>query len=343
MSWGVARTWQTAAMRITALAGGVGGARFLRGLMTHLERHRPVESPPGETEVTVIGNTGDDITLFGLRVCPDLDTLMYTLGGGIDESQGWGRAGETLHVQEELAAYGAQPQWFTLGDRDMAAHIARSQWLGQGLTLSQVTGRLAARWGIEPPRIRLLPMSDQPVETHVVVDEGDGPRAVHFQEWWVRMRTAVPAQRFALVGVDRAVAAPGVLDAIRQADLVLLPPSNPVVSIGIILAVPGVREALRGTTAPVVGVSPIVRGRPVRGHADTCLEAIGLAPTSVAVAGLYQDFLDGWLADPEDDGPWPSELTVRLEDVLMTGLDEAARLAGSALDLGSALASSAVP
>jgi LPPG:FO 2-phospho-L-lactate transferase len=285
-------------MRITALAGGVGGARFLRGLVTHL-----ADAPDPElrdAEITVIGNTGDDITLFGLRVCPDLDTVMYTLGGGIDESQGWGRDDETHVVQAELAEYGAQPQWFGLGDKDMATHVARSQLLTLGMPLSQVTELLCTRWGLPDHNVRLLPMTDDPVETHVVVDDAEGRRAVHFQEWWVRMQAAVPAEQIVAAGMDHAVAGPGVLEAIREADVVLLPPSNPVVSIGIILGVPGVREALRGTLAPVVGVSPIVAGRPVRGHADACLTAIGVPTTAEAVAGLYADVLDGWLVDEQD-------------------------------------------
>ncbi|OLP67334.1 2-phospho-L-lactate transferase, partial [Salmonella enterica subsp. enterica serovar Javiana] len=218
-------------MRITALAGGVGGARFLRGLRTHLDRTPGLD----DTELTVIGNTGDDISLFGLRVCPDLDTLMYTLGGGIHEGQGWGRADESHRVQEELAAYGAVPQWFGLGDLDFGTHVVRSQWLGQGVSLSEVTARLSQRWGLPDQRVTLLPMTDSPVETHVVVEDEEGQRAIHFQEWWVRHQAAIPAQRFVAVGMDRATAAPGVLDAIRQADVVILPPSNPVVSIGIIL------------------------------------------------------------------------------------------------------------
>ena len=229
-------------MRITALAGGVGGARFLRGLRHHLD-----QLPDGPHDLTIIGNTGDDITLFGLRVCPDLDTLIYTLGGAIHEGQGWGRADETFRLQDELTAYGATPDWFRLGDLDLATHIARSQWLGQGQTLSEVTTRLAQRWGLPDQRIQLVPMSDVPVETHVVLAE-DEPRAVHFQEWWVKMGASVPAERFVVAGMDRATPAPGVLDAIRGADVVLLPPSNPVVSIGIILGVPGVRDALRGAT-----------------------------------------------------------------------------------------------
>src|SRR6476659_2848757 len=329
-------------MRITALAGGVGGARFLRGLLHHARQTYPLVADPDRPDpvhLTVIGNTGDDITLFGLRVCPDIDTLLYTLGGGVHEGQGWGRADETHRVQGELAAYGAVPQWFALGDQDFGTHIVRSQWLGQGLSLSEVTARLATRWGLPERGITLLPMTDSPVETHVVIDEGDGPRAVHFQEWWVRMRAAVPAQRFVAVGMDRAVAAPGVLDAIREADVVLLPPSNPVVSIGIILGVPGVRDALRGTTAPVVGVSPLIGGAPVRGHADACLTAIGVESTTRAVAGLYADFLDGWLVDDADAefAASPGRLAVRARPLLMSDVDAAADIAGAALQLAGEL------
>lgn len=328
-------------MRITALAGGVGGARFLRGLRAHLD----ADPALAETEVTVIGNTGDDITLFGLRVCPDLDTLMYTLGGGIDESQGWGRVGDTRTVQGELAAYGAHPQWFGLGDLDFATHIARSQWLGNGMELSAVTARLGQRWGLDRRRVRLLPMSDEPVETYVVIDDptadrstkgteaGAGLRAVHFQEWWVGMGAAPPARAFHAVGIDLATPAPGVLDAIRHADVVLLPPSNPVVSIGIVLSVPGVRDAMRGTSAPVVGVSPIVSEAPVRGHADACLRALGLPTTPAAVAGLYADFLDGWLVAPGEEHPAPDGVTVAARPLLMRDPDSAARLAGDALAL----------
>jgi LPPG:FO 2-phospho-L-lactate transferase len=317
-------------MRITALAGGVGGARFLRGLRSHLDATPEL----ADAELTVIGNTGDDLSLFGLRVCPDLDTLVYTLGGGIHEEQGWGRADESHRVQGELAAYGAVPQWFALGDLDFGTHIVRSQWLGQGLSLSEVTARLAERWGLPERRITLLPMSDSPVETHVVIEDDEGLRAVHFQEWWVRMQAKVPAQRFQAVGIDRATAAPGVLDAIRQADVVLLPPSNPVVSIGIILGVPGVRDALRGTTAPVVGVSPLIGGMPVRGHADACLAAIGVGCTAAAVAGLYEDFLDGWLVSQEDAASVRlRRAQVRGRPLLMTDQAAAAEIAGAALEL----------
>jgi LPPG:FO 2-phospho-L-lactate transferase len=322
-------------MHITALAGGVGGARFLRGLLAHIDRTPELQG----SQVTVIGNTGDDITLFGLRICPDLDTVLYTLGGGVNETQGWGREDETHHVQGELAAYGVNPQWFGLGDRDVGTHVARSLWLGQGLSLSEVTARLADRWGLPARGVVLLPMTDTPVETHVVLDDGGGERAVHFQEWWVRMRAAVPARRFVVAGMDQAAPAPGVLDAIRTADLVVLPPSNPVVSIGIILGVPGIRDALRGSRAPVVGVSPLISGRPVRGHADACLEAIGVESTTAAVAGLYEDFLDGWLVSDEDAGFLSTgRLTVEARPLLMSSVAAAADIAGAAVDLGMRLA-----
>ena len=319
-------------MRITALAGGVGGARFLRGLVHHLRAAYPDEQP----QVTIIGNTGDDITLFGLRVCPDLDTILYTLGGGVHEGQGWGRADESHHVAAELAELGATPQWFSLGDKDFATHIYRSQLLARGMPLSSVTAQLAARWGLGDQGVTLLPMTDTPVETHVVVTQGGEQVAIHFQEWWVRHQAALDADRFVVAGLDSATAAPGVLEAIRSADVVLLPPSNPVVSIGIILGVPGIRDALRGTRAPVVGVSPLVGGRPVRGHADVCLRTIGVDITSEAIAGLYQDFLDGWLVDPEDamaQRVRSFRLAVVGRPLLMSSVAAAADIAGAALDL----------
>ena len=322
-------------MRITALAGGVGGARFVRGLLHELREVRGDH----DTEVVVVGNTGDDITLFGLRICPDLDTILYTLGGGIDERRGWGRADETHAVQTELAHLGAQPQWFGLGDQDFATHIARSQWLGQGQTLTEVTTRLAQRWGLPERGVRVLPATDTPIETHVVLDEPEGgQRAVHFQQWWVQLQAAVPAQRFTVAGLGEAVPAPGVLDALRTSDVILLPPSNPVVSIGIILGVPGVRDTLRGSRAPVVGVSPIIGGAPVRGHADACLAALDVEVSAHGVAGLYADFLDGWLVDETDaDSVRVPRLQVRALDLHMRDQDGAARIAGAALDLATEL------
>ena len=321
-------------MQITALAGGIGGARFLRGLLKHLQT-RPDQW--SEAEVTVIGNTADDITLFGLRVCPDLDTVMYTLGGGIHEAQGWGRTAESFTISAELAAYEVPPDWFTLGDRDIATHIVRTQMLRAGWSLTDVTSALCTRW---EPGVRLLPMSDDPVETHVVVLDDAGAReALHFQEWWVREQAQRPAQEFVFLGAAEAKPTPAVLDAIRGADIVLLPPSNPVVSIGAILQVSGITDALRDAPAPIVGVSPIIDGAPVRGMADACLAAIDVETSAAAVSAHYGariagGLLDGWLVDDQDAAtPAAPGIVQRSGPLLMSTPDSAADLAGSALSL----------
>ncbi|MGW1075839.1 2-phospho-L-lactate transferase [Streptomyces sp. NPDC002537] len=313
--------------RIVVLAGGIGGARFLRGL----------KSAVPDAEITVIGNTGDDIHLYGLKVCPDLDTVMYTLGGGIHEEQGWGRSGESFAVKEELAAYGVGPEWFGLGDRDFATHIVRTQMLGAGYPLSSVTEALCRRW---EPGVRLLPMSDDRVETHVMIDDpdGEGRKAVHFQEYWVRLRAAVSAHAIVPVGAEQAKPAPGVLEAVAAADVILFPPSNPVVSVGTILAVPGVREAVAAAAAPVVGLSPIVGDAPVRGMADKVLEAVGVESTASAVALHYgSGLIDGWLVDTVDEGR-VEEVTAagircRAVPLMMTDVAATARMAEEALAL----------
>jgi LPPG:FO 2-phospho-L-lactate transferase len=314
-------------MRITVLAGGVGAARFLRGL----------KSAAPDAQITVIGNTGDDITLFGLRVCPDLDTVMYTLGGGINEEQGWGRVGETFSVRDELAAYGAGPAWFTLGDRDFATHILRSQLLAEGQPLSAVTEVLCRRW---QPGVRLLPMSDDPIETHVEIQSAERT-LVHFQEWWVRLHAEVPALGITAVGAADATPAPGVLDAIAAADIVLFPPSNPVVSVGTILSVPGIREAVAART--VVGVSPIIGGAPVRGMADACLTAIGVETSAAAVAAHYgAGLINGWLVDDQDkaaaDDPALAGIELRALPLYMRDLPTTTAIARAALDLAQELA-----
>jgi len=311
-------------MRIVSLAGGIGGARFLRGL----------KAAAPDAEITVIGNTGDDITLFGLRVCPDLDTVMYTLGGGINEEQGWGRADETFTVKSELAAYGVEPQWFGLGDRDFATHIVRTQMLSAGYPLSQVTEALCTRWN---PGVRLIPMSDDRTETHVVIEDEKGRRAIHFQEWWVRLRASIPARQIVLVGADDAKPAPGVLEAIAEADAVILPPSNPVVSIGTILQIPGIRAALEPKT--VVGVSPIIGGAPVRGMADACLTAIGVPTTAQAVLELYgRPLIDGWLVAEQDEDVALDGVRVVARPLLMTDLGATADIARAALRLAEEVA-----
>jgi LPPG:FO 2-phospho-L-lactate transferase len=254
---------------ITVLSGGMGGARFLQGLLHGLSSG---QLPYPDAEVTVIANTADDIWVHGLKVCPDLDTVMYTLGDGIDLERGWGRREETWSVRTELAEYGVQPTWFGLGDRDVATHLVRTQMLEAGFALSQVTEALCKRW-LEPvwgTGVRLIPMTDDRVETHVAITDEESPsgkKVVHFQEYWVRLRAAVPAEALLFVGLEASTPAPGVVEAITGADLVILPPSNPVVSVGTILGVPGVREALLETSAPVVGLSPIVGGAHVRGMA----------------------------------------------------------------------------
>ncbi|MFJ3883428.1 2-phospho-L-lactate transferase [Streptomyces sp. NPDC090077] len=317
-------------MRIVVLAGGIGGARFLRGL----------KSAVPAADITVIGNTGDDIHLFGLKVCPDLDTVMYTLGGGINEDQGWGRTDESFTLKEELAAYGVGPSWFGLGDRDFATHIVRTQMIGAGYPLSAVTEALCDRW---QPGVRLLPMSDDRVETHVAVTDPETGerRVIHFQEYWVKLRASLDAEAVVPVGAEQAKPAPGVLDAIAGADVILFPPSNPVVSIGTILAVPGIREALAASPAPVVGLSPIVGGAPVRGMADKVLAAVGVESTAAAVARHYgSGLLDGWLVDTSDaDAVTDVEaagIPCRAVPLMMTDTAATAAMARAALELAEA-------
>ncbi|MET7965285.1 2-phospho-L-lactate transferase [Micromonospora sp. NPDC005305] len=306
-------------MRIVVLTGGIGGARFLLGVRAYA---REVGA-----EVTAVVNVGDDLLLHGLKVCPDLDSVMYTLGGGADPERGWGRVGETWTVKSELAAYGAEPAWFGLGDKDLATHLVRTTMLNAGYPLSEVTEALATRW---QPGVRLLPATDDRLETHVVIDLDGGQRAIHFQEWWVRHRADVPTHRFVFVGAEAAKPAPGVLEAIGAADVVLVAPSNPVVSIAPILAVPGLRDAIAEGPAPVVGVSPIIGGAPVRGMADRCLSVLGVECSAAGVGGLYGarsagGLLDGWLVAPEDEGTAVPEVTVRPAPLRMT--DEAATVA----------------
>ena len=309
---------------IVALAGGIGAARFLRGLVRVTDTAR----------LTVVANTGDDLALHGLHISPDLDTITYTLGGGVHPAQGWGRADERFTVADELASRYEEPAWFTLGDRDLATHLLRTGMLARGATLSEVTARLAAAWRLP---FRLLPMTDDPVATHVATTDG---RVLHFQEWWVGERAKPEVERVWLEGAAAAIPAPGVLDAIAHADLVLLCPSNPVVSIGTILAVPGVRAAL--VDATVVGVSPIVGGRVVRGMADRLLPVVGAEVSAVGVATLYRDFLDGWVIDAVDASAAPGVRELGIDvvatDTVMRTADVAAAVARTAIALGLRLA-----
>ena len=309
-------------MRIVALAGGIGGSRFLQG----------VQHAVPDAELTVVVNTGDDTTLYGLRICPDLDTVMYTLGGGIDDVRGWGRQDESWKAKEELAAYGSPTAWFGLGDRDLATHLRRTQLMLGGMSLTDVTQSLCQRW---TPGATLLPMSDVQAETHVTVTENGTRRAMHFQEWWIRHRAALPAEAITLVHHSELLPAPGVLEAIDAADVVLLPPSNPVVSIGTILQVKGIREALAAKR--VVGLSPIIGGVPVRGMADACLTAIGVKTSAEAVGRHYgSGLLDGWLVDTQDLGATVPGVVVRAIPLLMTDIEATATMARAALDLAGA-------
>ncbi|WP_305092192.1 2-phospho-L-lactate transferase [Prescottella sp. R16] len=327
-------------MNVTVLVGGVGGARFLQGVRNLLG------VVPGEAgddpvhRITAVVNVGDDVWMHGLRICPDLDTCMYTLGGGIDPERGWGHIGETWNAKEELAAYGAQPDWFGLGDRDIATHLIRSQMLRTGYPLSAVTEALCNRW---QPGVSLLPVTDDRSETHVVVTDPDSDpadpmqKAIHFQEWWVRYRAQIPTHSFAHIGADQATPAPGVLEAIETADVVLLAPSNPVVSIGAILAVPGIRGALRTTAAKVVGLSPVIDGKPLRGMADECLSVIGVETSAEAIGRHYgarsaTGILDGWLIHSTDTADVPS-VDVRSVPLLMTDPDATADMVRAAFDV----------
>jgi LPPG:FO 2-phospho-L-lactate transferase len=335
-------------LRVTALAGGIGGARFIRGLtQSNVVKEFLAENFPGRAlDVTVIANTGDDIWVHGLRVCPDLDTIMYTLGGGISTERGWGRENETFTAKDELAAYGVEPTWFGLGDRDIATHLVRTTSLQSGYSLSEVTQALCTRW---QPGITLIPMSDDRCETHVVVDhpETNSRVAIHFQEWWIKYRAELPAHDFVYVGKDQAKPAPGVIEAITNADLVILPPSNPVVSIGTIVNIPGIHEALRNTLAPIVGISPIINGAPVRGMADACLSAINVDTTAAAVAMHYgsrtqlgpegetSGLIDYWLVDSSDESCVndikSAGIHVRAVPLLMSDVETTGEIAKAAM------------
>ncbi|WP_019816627.1 2-phospho-L-lactate transferase [Saccharomonospora saliphila] len=325
-------------MKVVVVVGGVGGARFLLGVKAALGLP-PVGEHDSPHEITALVNTGDDVWMHGLRVCPDLDTCMYTLGGGVDPERGWGHADETWTVKGELEAYGADPTWFGLGDKDIATHLVRSRMLRAGYPLSAVTEALCDRWR---PGVRLLPMTDDRVETHVVVDDPDDTgrrKALHFQEWWVRYQAKLPAHTIVPVGAEEAEPAPGVLSAIEEADTVLFAPSNPVVSIGTVLAVPGMREALRKTEAEVVGLSPIIAGRPVRGMADACLSAIGVESTAEAVGRHYgsrktsdDGLLDGWLVHEGESVDVPG-IAVRAVPLLMSDVEATTRMVRAAFDL----------
>ncbi len=302
---------------IVVLAGGVGAARFLEGVVTVLPQE----------QVTIISNTGDDLDFFGLRVCPDIDIVIYTLAGRVDAARGWGLLHDTFHVVEGLRRF-VPDVWFNLGDHDLATCLYRTVRLAAGATLSEVTAEIVRAHGLG---VRLLPMTDARVETRVQTPAGE----LAFQDYFVRRGTAddVLAVRFA--GIEAAAPAPGVLEAIAGATAVLVAPSNPIVSIGPILAVPGVREALRATAAPVVAVSPIIGGETVKGPAAKMLRTLGYEASAAQVGLLYRDFLDVLVLDTVDAALVPAVeaagLRAVVTDTIMRGRYEKAALARTAL------------
>ncbi len=336
-------------MKIAVLAGGVGGAKFLLGVKRYLGRPPFGAAPDDGHRLIAIVNTADDIRLHNLQICPDLDSCMYTLAGAADLERGWGRAGETWTASAELAAYGAEAPWFSLGDKDIATHLVRTRMLDAGYPLSMVTQALCERW---QPGVELLPMTDDRVETHVIVQDpepsqaaaadaaeaGSPPlTALHFQEWWIRYRAALPALSISPIGAAESTPGPGVLDAVLGADLVLVAPSNPVVSVGTILAVPGIADALKATLAPVVGVAPLIGGAPVRGHADACLAAIGVDCTAEAVGRHYGarsagGILDGYLIAEGDEADIPGVTVVR-RPLLMSDPDATSAMVAAAAEV----------
>lgn len=286
-------------MRITAMAGGIGASKFLLGL----SRVMPSE------KITIIANTGDDIELFGLRICPDIDTITYTLGGVINDKTGWGLMDDTFECLRWLAQYG-EAAWFNIGDRDLATHIFRTNQLRIGRSLSEVTDSVRRALGIRPT---ILPMTDAYTPTRVLTDEGE----MHFQEYFVRRRCEPRVREIRFDNIDAAEPAPGVVRAILDADAVIICPSNPFISIGPILAVPGVREALLETRATVVAITPIIGGRALKGPAADMLRDLGHEVSAHGVAAMYGDLLDVFILDSADARLKP-EIAASGMRVLMT-------------------------
>ena len=313
---------------IVALAGGVGGSRFARGL----------RAAQPDAQLTVVVNTGDDVTLHGLRISPDVDTVLYALSGRVDETRGWGPRSDTYRCMDALERLGGET-WFRLGDIDLAMHLRRTELLAGGWTPARVTAELASRMGIRD--VRILPMTDAPVETWVELR--DERRWVHFQEYFVRRRTDVAISGVRVQGVDSAQPAPGVIDALESAELIVLCPSNPFVSIGPILAVAGVRDAIeaaRRRGVCVAAVSPIIGGTTIKGPAARMLTELGFEPTAAGVLRVYEGLVDVYVIDNVD-----RELAFAIEalsarpvvtDAVMRGRRGEARLARALLKSVSA-------
>jgi LPPG:FO 2-phospho-L-lactate transferase len=313
---------------IVALAGGVGGAKMAQGLALAL--------PPGE--LTVVVNTADDFDLYGLRICPDLDTVLYTLAGLANPSMGWGIAGDTRHALDAIARLGRDP-WFLLGDQDLATHILRTERLRAGATLTAVTAEFASALGISSA---ILPMTDDPVSTLIKTPEGD----LDFQEYFVRRHQQDEVTGVIFRGADQARASEAAMAAIATAELIVICPSNPIVSIGPILAVPGFREALLRTDAPCIAVSPIIGGRALKGPADRMLATLGHDVSAAGVAALYEGMLDGFVIDEQDrplaDPIRAAGVRVLATQTIMGDAADRRRLAGEVLAFGRSLARAGV-
>jgi LPPG:FO 2-phospho-L-lactate transferase len=312
-------------MRVTALAGGIGAGKFLRGLVR-------VVKPQ---DVTVVVNTGDDVEMHGLHVSPDLDSVTYWVGEAMDRERGWGRRDETFRATEELRRFDPGQAWFNLGDLDLATHLYRTNLLRAGATLSEATAGVAGRFGLGS---RILPMSDDPVATRVTVVSAGEELDLHFQEYWVKRRARDEVKGIRYEGAEASRPAPGVLESIEAADAVVLCPSNPIASIRPILAVPGIEEAVAARRDAAVGISPIVGGAPLAGMADKLMPAAGYAVTALGAAECYRGLLAGWVVDHADRDLAPRierelGLRVTVTDTVMADDAKAEGVARAALDL----------
>ncbi len=306
---------------ITALGGGVGAAKFLEGLCSVI----------GDEQLNVIVNTGDDICLNGLNISPDIDTVIYRLSGVIDKNKGWGLDGDTFNSLNSLERFGLDT-WFNIGDKDIATHIYRTYLRGKGHTPTEITSKISEAFNI-PQNIKIIPMTDQDVETWIQTNEGE----MHFQEYLVKRRMVPQVCRVTIRGINHASPAPGVIDLIKNARAVIVCPSNPIISIGPIVQVRGVRDALKDTQAKVVAISPLVGGMPLKGPADRLMRGLGLEVSSAQIARLYSDFLDTMVIDIEDrhENQKIADLGLKtlVVDTVMSDSKKAATLASSVLEL----------
>jgi LPPG:FO 2-phospho-L-lactate transferase len=303
---------------ITALAGGVGASKFLDGLSR-------VAAPE---EISIIVNTGDDIEMFGLYIAPDLDIVTYTLAGAVNPETGWGLSGDTFNCLEQLLGYTQTERWFNLGDRDLAAHIFRAQQLRQGRSLSEIAERLRTALGVKS---RILPMTDTHTPTTIITAEGE----MHFQEYLVKRRAQPKVTGIRFEYIESAKPAPGIAEAVLRSDAIIICPSNPLISIGPILAVPGIRGLLERAEAPVVAISPVVGGASLKGPTDKMLADLGMEVSATQVARLYSDFADVFILDVQDEAAKPEieslGMKVLVTDTVMSGLEEKIRLAAFTL------------